>query len=186
MSRRLRNCLAAAFPSLGVALPASAAGAAGEIAWQAVNLAILLGVLGYFARKPLLGFLRDRRNRIKGDLDEAANLLEAAEARYAEWQRKLIDLERETENIKSEGQRRAGDEAREIVAEAQAAAERIQRNAESAVEQELRRAQAQLRDEAAQLATEMAARILEEQLGGADRDRLMDEFIARIEPTGRG
>jgi F-type H+-transporting ATPase subunit b len=150
--------------------------------FQALNLAILLGVLVYFGRKPIKGFLADRRDQIKGDVDQAAALLEAAETRYAEWQRRLIDLDSESETIRNDGRRRAEEEAQAILAEAQAAAERIHRDAESAVEQELRRAKARLRDEAATLATELAERILKEQLGAADKERLMDEFITRVEP----
>lgn len=173
--------------SLVVALPALAAddghgGGGREFFFQTLNLAILLGVVGYFARKPLMSFFADRRAQIKGDVDEAAGLLEDAETRYAEWQRRLIDLDSESETIRSDGRRRAEEEAQTILAEAQAAAERIHRDAEAAVEQELRRAQARLRDEAASLATELAERILKEQLGAADKERLMDEFITRVEP----
>ena len=176
---------AAAAVAMLAALPAQAAseGGAMELVWQGVNLAILLAVLVYFARKPLQSFFAERRSQIRSDLDEAAGLLASAEARYAEWQRKLIDLERETETIRSEGLRHAQEDAEAVLAEAQAAAERIQRDAQSAVEQELRRAKAQLREEAAALATEMAANILEEQLGDNDRERLLDEFIVSVEPT---
>jgi F-type H+-transporting ATPase subunit b len=179
--------LAVALVLLVAALPAVAAddghgGGGREFFFQTLNLAILLGVVVYFARKPLMSFFADRRAQIKGDVDQAAGLLHDAETRYAEWQRRLIDLDSESETIRSDGRRRAEEEAQGILAEAQAAAERIHRGAEAAVEQELRRAQARLRDEAASLATELAERILKEQLGGADKERLMDEFITRVEP----
>ena len=45
---------------------------AAQFVWQAVNLLILAGVLVYFARKPIASFLVDRREKIRGDLDEAA------------------------------------------------------------------------------------------------------------------
>ena len=66
-------------------------------------------------------------------------------------------------------------------AEAQESAERIQRDAVASVEYELRRAQDALREEAATLATELAGQILSQQVGDSDRDRLMDEFISRVE-----
>ena len=169
------------------ALPAFAAddghgGGGKELFFQALNLAILLGVLVSSAPTPLKAFFAARRTQIKGDVDAAAALLGDAETRYAEWQRRLIDLDNESETIRSDGRRRAEEEAQGILAEAQAAAERIHRDAEAAVEQELRRAQARLREEAATLATEMAERILKEQLGAADKERLMDEFSTRVEP----
>lgn len=177
---------------LVAAVPAWAAGddgdhAAGnpmkELLWQAVNLAILFAVLFYFARKPLQSFFAGRREQIKGDLDAAAELLAAAEKHYAGWQRKLINLQQELDEIRAGGRRRAEEERDAILADAQTAADRIRREMEAVIEQELRRAQNTLRDEAAVLATEIAERILREQLGGADRDRLLDEFITRIQPA---
>jgi F-type H+-transporting ATPase subunit b len=171
------------------ALPAFAAdgGAHGaDLLWQALNLAILVVALVYFARKPLQRFFADRRSHIKADLDSAGALLDEAEARYTQWQRKLIELDRETERIRDEGRRRAAEEAETIISEAQAAAGRIQRDAGAAVEQELRRAQAALRAEAVVLATEMAERILRERMGDSDRERLLDEFITGVETRANG
>jgi F-type H+-transporting ATPase subunit b len=168
-------------------MPAHASEGGGllEFAFQTGNLLLLLGVLVYFARRPLQKFFADRRSQIQGDLDEAAGLLEAAESRYAEWQRKLIDLEQEIETIRTEGRRRAEEEGEAVLAEAHAAAERIHRDAAASAAQELRRAQAELRAEAAGLATQMAAQILKEKLADPDRERLMDEFITRVEPSER-
>ena len=177
----------AAAATFVLAAPAQAAGGgASDMIWQAVNLLILLGVVLYFARKPIQNFFADRREQIKNDLDESARLLESAETRYAEWQRKLIELDQETQRIKSEGVRHAEEDAAQILADAQAAAERIHRDAEAAVEQELRRAQQELRAEAVALATELAERILTEQLADSDRERLLDEFILSVEPGKPG
>lgn len=173
---------------LALAAPAEASEGGGgllDLALRTGNLLLLLGVLVYFGGKPVRKFFADRRNQIRGDLDEAAGLLEAAETRYAEWQRKLIDLEQDIETIKSEGRQRAEAEGEAIVAGAQAAAERIHRNAKASVDHELRRAQAALRAEAAQLATQMAEQILMEKLSDADRERVMDELIARVESSER-
>ena len=185
----LQAALLMALLVLGAA-PAFAAGGdehggshARDLIWQAVNLLILLVVLFVAGRKPIKSFFANRREQIGSELDSAATLLSEAESRYAEWQRKLIDLDSDLEQIKSEALRRAEDDRDAILADAQAAAERIHRDAVAAVEQELRRAQAELRDEAAVLATEIAERILRERLEDSDRDRLLDEFITRVEPS---
>jgi len=164
------------------AAQAAEGGGSGMFFGQLGNLLLLLAVLFYFVRKPLQNFFAERRGQIQGDLDEAAGLLEAAETRYAEWQSKLAEVEQEIETIANEGRERAEREAEAILSDAQATAERIHRDAASAAAQELRRAQVQLRSEAAQLATEMAERILEERLVDPDRERLIDEFIERVEP----
>ncbi len=181
MSGSRARTLALAVPALLLAGPAHAAGGAMEIVWQAVNLLVLLGVLVYFGRKPIVNFFADRRSQIQTDLEESARLLETAESRYAEWQRKLIELDQETQTIKSDGVRNAERDAQTILADARAAAERIERDAKAAIEQELRRAQGELRAEAVVLATQMAEQILEQQLASADHERLLDDFIGSVE-----
>jgi F-type H+-transporting ATPase subunit b len=149
----------------------------------AFNLVLLLGVLVYFARKPVLEYFADRRSTIEEDLTGAAAELTDAEAVYAKWQRRLIDLESELEQIRTTGRQRAESERERIIADAEVAAERIRNNASAAITQELRRAREQLREEAAQLAIEMAGDRLAREVTDADRDRLLDEFIERVEQS---
>lgn len=158
-----------------------------ETIYQGLNLALLLGVLFYFGRKPISEFFAARRGDIKSELDASAALLAEAEARNAELQRRLVDLGSEIEGIQEEAGRRAEEEAERILVDARATAERIRRDAQAAVAQELRRAQGELREEAADLALEIAARKLNENVGDSDRERLVDEFILRVEPgAGEG
>lgn len=154
-----------------------------EAIFQGINLVILLGVLGYFARGPIREFFSSRRSVIRTELDEAASLLAEAEQRNADLQRRLVDLNSEVENIREAAARRAEEEAERILADARASADRIRSDAQAAVDQELRRAQAELREEAADLALEIAARKLTENVTEGDRDRLIDEFITRVEPA---
>lgn len=154
-----------------------------DVLFQALNLALLLGVLVYFGRKPISEFFADRREGIASELSEASKLLGEAEQRNAELQRRLVDLGSEVDGIREVAAQRAEEEAERILADARASAERIRRDAQAAVAQELRRAQTELRDEAADLAMEIAARKLNEQVEDSDRERLVDEFITRIEPT---
>jgi F-type H+-transporting ATPase subunit b len=166
------------------ALPAFGASGGDEHAafpiWEVVNFVILVGVLVYFGRGPLQQMFSTRRSTIASEIETASSLLERAEARNSEWQRKLADLDRELDDIRATARHRAEEEREHILAEASEAAERIQRDAVASVEQELRRAQVELRKEAAQLATELAAGMLREQVGDADRERLLDEFISRV------
>ena len=166
--------------TLLLASPAAAAEGP-SLLWTTVNFVILVVALIYFARKPVLEYFAARRETIRGDLDQAAALKKEAEERYAKWQRRLVDLEQELDGIRATARERAEAERDQILADARASAERIQRDAGAAIDQELRRARQSLRDEASDLAVELAGGILEEQVGDGDRDRLLDEFIERIE-----
>jgi len=151
--------------------------------YQGINLLLLLAVLVYFGRRPIREYFAARRDGIRSELSQAGELLAEAEQRNAELQRRLVDLSSEIEGIREQANRRAEDEAERILADARATAERIRRDAQASVEQELRRAKASLREEAADLALEIAARKLADQVGSSDRERLLDEFITRVEPA---
>jgi F-type H+-transporting ATPase subunit b len=154
-----------------------------EAVWQGVNLVIILGVLVYFGRAPIQAYFASRRATIKNELTEAADLLTQAEQRNAELQRRLVDLNSELEGIREAAHSRAEDEAEKILADARASAERIRNDAKAAAAQELSRAQSELRKEAANIAMDLAAQKLSQNVADSDRERLMDEFITRVEPT---
>ena len=152
-----------------------------DLIYQAGNFLLLLGIIFFVARKPVMAYLAGRREQIMGDLDQAAAVLTAAEARQTEIQAKLVDLEAQLAEIQDLSRQRAEEESERILAKAREAADRIQTDALEASAQELLRAQQDLRAEAAELAVELAAEILEQQVGDSDRQRLLDEFITRVE-----
>ena len=149
--------------------------------YPTINLLLLLAVLVYFGRKPIQQFFGDRRGEILDSIESAAKLHKQAETRYAEWQRKLANLEADLEDIRRSTRERAQAEGERILSDARANAERIRNDARTAVDQEVRRARLALREEAADLAVELAAERLRTQVGDSDRARLLDEFIERIE-----
>jgi len=173
---------------LVVAAPAWAAteeGHAGGLFWQVLNVVLLLAVLVWFARKPVLSYLAERRDTIAKNLDSSAQLLAEAERRLAEWTEKGANLDREVDEIRAATRRAAEAEGNRIIADAHATAERIRGSASAVIQRELQQAREALRREAADLAVELAAKTLEEQVNDADRTRLLDEFIGHVEREAR-
>ena len=54
------------------------------------------------------------------------------------------------------------------------------------MDQEVARARQELRAEAAELATRLAAELLQEHVGDDDQRRLVDEFVSRVETSAGG
>ena len=154
-----------------------------DLAYRLFNVLLLLGVVIYFGRKPIQDFFSERRTRIQEELANAAAMRSEAEERYSTWQRRLADLETELGSIRATARERAERERDQILAAARESAARIENDARAAVDRELRRAVALLRDEASDLAVELAAEMLREQVTANDRERLLEEFIQRIEQT---
>jgi F-type H+-transporting ATPase subunit b len=154
-----------------------------DLVWHLVNLALIVGVIVYFARNPIRAFMAERRSSIEKNIETAKHELESAEARLAECNARVASLDREIEEIKSSVRAQAEGERDRLLADAQAAADRIRRDAALAVDQEGRRTRAALREEAAELAVRLAGDLLKRQVGAADRARLVDEFVASVESS---
>jgi F-type H+-transporting ATPase subunit b len=180
----------APLPALLLLLAASPAAASVEggglmdFVWEAGNLLLLLGVLIYLGRKPVLNYMSERRQRIQDNLANSERLLREAEARLAEWKERAAKLDVEIEELRQMARERAEQERLQILEDARATAERIKRDAASGVDREVERAKQALRDEAADLSVELAGKLLQEHVSDGDRDRLLDEFVAEIEADG--
>ena len=174
-------------PALLVLLAAAPAAASEEggglvdFAWEAGNLLLLLGVLFYVGRKPVLNYLSERRQRIQDNLANSEKLLKEAEGRLTEWTQRAERLDDEIEDVRRMARERAEQERLQILEDARVTAERIKRDAASGVDREVERAKQALRDEAADLSVELAGKLLQEHVTDGDRDRLVDEFVAEIE-----
>jgi len=108
------------FPALLVLLVASRAAASeggGVMAfvWEAGNLLLLLGVLVYLGRKPVLNYLSERRQRIQDNLAGSERLLKEAEGRLAEWTEKAARLDHEIEELRQMARERAEQERAQIL-----------------------------------------------------------------------
>ncbi len=166
-----------------VAASAAAEGASGFY-WEWFNLLLLIAVLVFLTRKPVLAYLEQRREGIQEDIASSERLLADAEGKLEEWSGKVARLETDVAEIRQLTRDRAERERTRILEEAERVAERIRRDAEAAVERELGRARKTLREEASSLAIEMAERMLEQGVTDEDRSRLVDEFVTRIESGG--
>ena len=191
MSRILRHAGVFACTALFFALPAGAAGDGGEgdpwwtFGWEVFNLFALIALIVYYVRAPIVSYFADRRERIREELKSAAQVLADAEARLAEWQARMNELDSELEKIRTMERRRIERERDKILEDARLAAQRIEREAGIAVDREMRRGQEELRQEAAERAFAMAESLLRERVGAEDQARLFDEFIARVESAPR-
>ena len=192
--RAVRSALAAGLVTLAglapaVALAAPADGEGGgwtTFVWHAVNLLLLISALVYFARGPIANFLNERRRKIEDGIDSAGRELAEAERKLAACEQRIASLDQEIDGIRSAVQRQAESERDRLLAEAHSTAERIRRDAVAAVEQEVRHARAQLRTETVDLAVKLAGELLRSQVSDADRTRLVDDFVQRIEAPESG
>ena len=150
------------------------------LGWHVVNFGFLLFLLHRYARKPILDFLAQRSQGIREQIRDAEQRLDAAEAEVASLRARLRDFESEAQGIVTAATEQAEFERARALERASETAQRIREDAQRVAGQEIERARQELRDEAADLATTLAAEILRESLTPDDDKRLVGEFVERI------
>lgn len=148
--------------------------------WQLANLVVFVFILVKFVGPQLRAFLFQRRKTISSQLEGVRRLLADAEARDAEWAKKIEGLQAESERIGEQAREIGRLEQERILEQARAQAERIRQGAERAAQQELARAKGQLREEAVRLAMGLAERMVRENLSEQDQKRLVEEYLENM------
>ena len=183
---RARSVATALFVLLAPALALASeegGGHGGHLLWHLANLALVIGLIVYFARTPIRTFMAERRGNIEAGIEDARRELAEAEQRLADCNQRMASLDREIEGIRDTVRAQAENERERLLADARAVAERIRRDALLAVDQEARSARQTLRNEAAEMAVRLAGDLLKRQVTDADRSRLVDEFVERVESS---
>jgi F-type H+-transporting ATPase subunit b len=149
-----------------------------DFGWRVLNFSLVVAILAWALKKAdVKGLLAARRESVEKALREAAETRDAAERKYAEYCEKLEKASKEIDDIHDAIKQEAEMEKGRILAEAKAAAERIKEQSASVAQQEIQKARMVLREEAAELAVQLAARTLKDRVAKNDQDRFINEFI---------
>lgn len=165
------------------------AGDLGNAIWTLIIFLCVLFVLGKFAWRPILGALQQREQFIHQSLVEAKRDREEAEARLREYVAQLDRAREEATAIVEEGRRDAEVVRRQIHEEARAEADAMIHRARREIAIARDTAIKDLYDLTAEMATEVAGRVIRRQLSAEERRRLVDESIeelSRLSGDGRG
>ena len=152
-----------------------------DFLYRCLNFAIVFGALGYFLAKPLRKGLGERRAKLIETLEQANRARQSAEAKVAEYERKLADSDREIAELLAQAKEANSRERISILAEAQAAADTVGKEARQCADREIERARRELRAETAQMAISMAEERLRKEINSEDHARLVTENLQQME-----
>jgi F-type H+-transporting ATPase subunit b len=145
-----------------------------------VNFGILIGGYYLLGKKPIAAGLRNRRDTIARDIDEAQRMKEEAEARAKTYQAKLDKVEEEARAARNDLLRTGEAERERIVKDAQAKAERMRRDAEFLVGQELKQVRLDLMRDTVKAAVTAAAELLRQRVTSEDQERLAESYLDEL------
>jgi len=148
---------------------------------HAVNLGLLMALLIYLIRKPFLSFLKNRKERLRGEVERAAAAAEQAKVTLEEYSAKLDAVASEVaalqENIKRQGET----ERDELVSAAEKSCEMIKKEVEDTIRLETTKAVSEIQSEVVDSALVLAEKMIRERVDADFTTDSVDDFIKMIE-----
>jgi F-type H+-transporting ATPase subunit b len=146
--------------------------------WTAVLFLLLFLVLRKFAWKPIAAALDAREHHIAEGISAAERANAEGRRLLAEYQAKLATAHEEVRAILDEARRDAEHTQQEILARARAEAEIERNRAKAEIELAASQALKDIAHRSADLAVNLAGKIVRAQLTAADHARLIEESLA--------
>lgn len=156
--------------------------------WQLIHDAVLTGInvfilffaLSYMLFNPARDFLEKRRQKIAGELQEAAEDKKTAMELKAEYESKLKEVDKEADAILAEARKKAQIKESDILNEARAEAARIIERANRQVELERKKALDDMKQEIVSIASVMAGKVVAASMDAKVQDSLIDETLKEM------
>lgn len=149
-------------------------------AYLLINAAILFAIYWKMGKKPVVDGLQARHDTIAKELIEAAKIKEAAEAKAAEYDEKLAQLGTELERIKADIIKAGEADRARIVKEAEEKADRMKKDAQFLLDQELKQLRNDMLAFTADAAIAAAEAVLKSKVTAADHERLATEYLDEL------
>jgi F-type H+-transporting ATPase subunit b len=146
------------------------------VPWKWANFLILAGALGYAIGKFAPPFFAARGAQIREDIEEADALRIKAEARTAEVERRLANLEAEIAAIREESKTEAEAGAARLSQETTARLAKLQASSEQEIASAGKAARTELKRYSAQLSIGLAEQKLRARMTPQAQDSLVDGF----------
>ena len=129
---------------------------------------------------PARDVLERRRQKIAGELAEAASDKESAAAMKAEYEEKLKEISKEADNILEDARKKAKAREAEIIGEAKQEAARIMDRANREIELEKKKALDDMKQEVVSIASMMAGKVVAASIDTTIQDTLIDETLKEM------
>ena len=157
-----------------------------EELFKIVNTLIVVGILYKVAYHPIRNFLKDRREGIRKALEESRAAREEAEKELAEQRSKVADLEAELVRVREQGKKERTAMQERLEEEQENQAQRLLEQTRTTIELEASKARADLQNQAASLALNLAEERLKKELGEADQERFVENYLAKLNDRNGG
>lgn len=148
-----------------------------------INIFILFFALSYLLFNPVRDVLEKRRQKIAGELADAATDKKTAAEMKAEYEAKLKDINKEAEAILEEARKKAKRREAEIIDEAKGEAVKIIERANREIEMEKKKAVDDMKQEVINLASLIAGKVVAASIDTTVQDALVEQTLKEMGET---
>ena len=152
-----------------------------EIVGVFLNALLFFGFLFYVLRPKTKAGLIARRAHMEKAIQEAKEKQTQAEAKLAEFTKRLADLEGEVAQVVASYQKEAEAEEARIAEETGRALDRLRRESDFAVHQAVRKAEKTIRDAAIEATIRLTEQSLQNQLSKDEHSQIAERYIRDLE-----
>jgi F-type H+-transporting ATPase subunit b len=152
-----------------------------DLVAKLLNFGLLVGILVYFLKTPIAGYLSGRSAQIRQDLITAAEMRRTATAQLEEIQKRLSELPAELAALKDRGEEDVHAEKIRIAETARIERERLLDQTRREIAMRLRIARRELTEYAAGLAVSVAHDRIERTITPEDQLRLVDRYTTQLQ-----
>lgn len=147
----------------------------------AVNLGLLIALLIYLIRKPFLSFLKNRKERLRSEVDRAAEAAEQAKITLEEYSAKLDAVASEIATLQENIRKQGENERDELVSAAEKSCEMIKKEVEDTIRLETTKAVSEIQSEVVDSALALAEKMIKERVDADFTTDSVDDFVKMIE-----
>ena len=148
-----------------------------DTAFTMVNVLILYVFLKYVLFIPVRKLLEERKKRLDDQNARAAADTAEAQKLKAEYEQRILEANREADNILGESRREMIKKEQEVLDDAKTKAADIMSVARSEASKDFEAAQSSVRDEVKDIASAMAARVTNQKVDKPVDDALLNEAL---------
>lgn len=148
--------------------------------YRVINFSVLAIALFFVLRKPVSQALSSRIEGIRTQLNDLETKKIQAEKELAKYTEKLAELDKEAKKL-VDGYIRQGQEAKaRIIAEANAAAQKLEAQALRNIDHEFKQARDSIQAEIVEKALLKAESMIKVRINEQDQERLVDEYLQKV------
>ncbi len=188
-----RTLTLSAIAFVSVVTPSLASGAAGgdqpsllqpdlgSVVWSIVLFVLLLVVLGKFVWPQILKGLQDRETKIREDLEQAQQANAQAQAALGEYEQKLAEARAESRQLLDQARADAEELRGKLTGQTEQEIARLRQQATDQIRLAKQQAVQDLYAKAADLTTDIAAKVLQREINEDDARRLVEQSMQQLD-----